>query len=143
MTKSDFLSLYIKNPLVWPFVLVGDNVIVDVEIRSAVFTVSTTTTNWNGHTFVDSYSIGEDIFYLGDGQFVFYSSDFGFGMMSPGTVYSDTVCKIRVSDETISIEATENHVGMGFWLFPIVKQQTFRRSLKSSTGLKETKEPNQ
>ncbi len=126
---------YVKNPLVWPFAFVGDNVVIDVDITSVSFTVSTSTTN--GDTFVDTYSIGEDVFYLGDGLFTFYSSDFGLGVMSPGTVYSDTACKITVADKTVSIEATENHVGMGFWLFPIVQQHTFRRSLESRTREKE------
>ena len=50
--------------------------------------------------------------------------------MSPGTVYSDTACRITILDETIAVEAVANHVGMGFWLFPIVQNRTFRHSLE-------------
>ena len=60
--NSEFDNDYVNNPLVWPFVFVGNNSVVDVEITSASFTVSTTTTNWNNHTFVDSYRMGETPF---------------------------------------------------------------------------------
>jgi len=122
---------YVNNPILWPYVILGSNAVVEINITSNAFIVAMEFAH--GHT-TESYSIGKDVFYLGDGLFTFYSSDFGLGIMSPGTAYSATACKITVSDKVISVEAEENHVGLSFFLFPVVQNRTFRRSLGRQVG---------
>ncbi len=90
------------------------------------------TTAWGkGCELTETYTLGHDIFYLGNGRFVFYSTYLNFGQIMPGTIYATTECQVEISPQELSVFAEENQIGMGFFLIPIPQKTTFVKTFPS------------
>jgi hypothetical protein len=115
---------YVKTPFSIPYV--GESARLKLSISPEKVAVSIAMAS--GHEFTETYAIGHDVFCLGDGSFVFYSSSLNFGQILPGTTYATTACRVEVSPESLSVSAEENQVGLGFFLIPKVQKTTFTKS---------------
>lgn len=90
------------------------------------------TTTWGeGYEFSETYTLGQDTFYLGNGRFVFYSTYLNFGQIMPGTIYATTECRVEVSPQELSVFAVEAQIGMGFFLIPVFHKTTFVKTFPS------------
>lgn len=127
------MAEYLENPVIGHYIFLECDALVAITITPSKFSVSVEAAD--GYQYEKSYSIGEDIVYLGNNVFWFYSSDLSLGQLLPGTSYAETVCKIEVSAQAVSIEAEEERVGLGFFLIPQMRKTTFRKSLRSQSGL--------
>jgi hypothetical protein len=119
---------YVNTPFSRPY-LVGESARLKLSISPEKVALSTAMAN--GHEFTETYAIGHDVFCLGDGSFVFYSSSLNFGQILPGTTYATTACRVEVSPESLSVSAEENQVGLGFFLIPKVQKTTFTKSFSA------------
>lgn len=89
-------------------------------------------TSWGGkYGFTETYKLGQDVFYLGDNRFVFYSTFLNFGQIMPGTIYSTTECRVDISKDKLFVYAVEEQIGMGFFLVPGSQKKTFTKTFPS------------
>lgn len=107
----------------------GERARLKVSISSEMIKLTTT---WReGYEFSETYTLGQDTFYLGNGRFVFYSTYLNFGQIMPGTIYATTECRVEVSSEELSVSAVETQIGMGFFLIPVPQKTTFVKTFPS------------
>lgn len=119
---------YLNNPLTRPYVLTGDYAVIELSITNTEFIVRTYCDN--GYTNEHVYVIGEDIYYIGNGKFVYYETWLNIGQLLPGTNYSHITCEIYIQDNYVSINAMENQAGMALFLVPIINKRTYNRIIK-------------